>query len=706
MIPIVPKHREGNRPVGLLVRFALIASVLLAAAFFASCASKPKGPSPIPAQAGPAAFRTDASGVSPDPLLAPTDEELWILSRSISDSRPRGEESPGTGAMLARIPQEPREIPLPLEHTEVKALVSGFIATVEVTQQFQNPYDARIEAVYVFPLPHNASVNEFVMTIGERRIRGIIRERREAKRIYQEAKERGYVASLLAEERPNIFTQSVANIEPGRAIDVHIKYFHTLDFVDGWYEFVFPMVVGPRFNPPGTATGVGAVARAQRGVSGQPTEAQYLPPEERSGQDISLTLEVNAGLAIEESVCGTHSVWKEDVSPGRFVARLNSADRIPNRDFVLRYRVAGEPIKSSLLACRDERGGYFTLMLYPPRDLKDVGRQPLELVFVLDCSGSMSGRPLEQAKAAIEHALHRLESGDVYQIIRFSDHASSLGPRPLPISPENVRRGLAYLRSLESEGGTMMIEGIKAALDSPHDPERLRFVCFLTDGYIGNEKEILGEVHQRLGATRIFSLGVGSSVNRYLLDHLAKLGRGAVAYLGLNDDGAKVMDDFLERISHPALSDLRIDWGAMYVTEVFPLRLPDLFVDRPVVVTGRFTGDPAPDVRVIGTAGGRPMELTVPAQLDDAAATHKGLPAVWARMKIADLEDRMSYDANGKLPRQIKQVALDYGLMSAFTAFVAVDSTRRTKGTGAATVPVAVTVPEGVNYETTVSGEK
>ena len=248
----------------------------------------------------------------------------------------------------------------------------------------------------------------------------------------------------------------------------------------------------------------------------------------------------------------------------------------------------------------------------------------------------------------------------------------------------------------------MMIEGIKAALDFPHDPQRLRFVCFLTDGYIGNETEILGEVHKRLGSSRIFSFGVGTAVNRYLLDHMAKLGRGAVAYLGLNEDGAKVMDDFFERVSHPALTDLHIDWGGMQVAEVFPNRLPDMFVGRPVILTGRLTSNASANIRIVGNASGRPLELTVPASLVDTATRHQGLPVVWARMKIADLADRMTYEANEELPQQINQTALDYGLMSAFTAFVAVDSTQRTEGKEGATVPVAVPVPDGVKYETTV----
>jgi Ca-activated chloride channel family protein len=596
---------------------------------------------------------------------------------------------------------EGKQVPLPLKHTDVRATVSGYIGAVEVVQQFHNPYSGKIEAVYVFPLPHNAAVNEFLMVIGERRIRGIIRERKEAEQIYQEAKQQGYVASLLTEERPNVFTQSVANIEPGREIDVTIRYLHTLDYHDGWYEFVFPMVVGPRFNPPGLSDGIGAAARGQAGVSGQRTEVQYLKPGERSGHDIALHVDVDAGVVIEDFQCRTHDVTHESPSPHQLALTLQSHDTLPNRDFVLRYRVAGERIKSSLLTHRDARGGYFTLMLYPPAELANLSRQPLELVFVLDCSGSMSGVPLAQAKAAVERGLRLVRPGDSFQLINFSMSASQLGHAPLEATPENVQRGLHYLRSLNAEGGTMLIEGIKAALDFPHDPQRLRFVCFLTDGYIGNEAEILGAVHERLGAARIFSFGVGSAVNRYLLEHMAKTGRGAVAYLGTRDDGAKVMENFFERISHPGLTDVAVDWGSLQVSEVFPRAIPDLFVGRPVILTGRFQGDANGPIRVSGNVAGEPVELAVPAGPGDANATHPGLPSIWARMKIAALAAESTYAPNVELPEQIKQVALDYGLMSAFTAFVAVDSTRRTEGTEGTTVPVAVPVPEGVKYDTT-----
>ncbi len=631
----------------------------------------------------------------------PAGEELWVISRTPNAAQAGQDELPGSGALMTTVDE--KLVPMPLKHTDVHASVAGYIGTVDVTQQFYNPYSSKIEAVYVFPLPHNAAVSEFIMTIGERRIRGIIRERKEAEEIYQDAKRQGYVASLLTEERPNVFTQSVANIEPGKQIDVAIKYFHTLAYVDGWYEFVFPMVVGPRFNPPGMTNGIGAVAHGQTGLSGQSTEVSYLRPGERTGHDISLSVEIDAGMRIEEFECNTHQVSHQVFSPERLSVVLSPADAIPNRDFILRYRLAGTDVKSGLVTHRDDTGGYFSLMLIPPAELSSLRRQPLELVFVVDSSGSMSGRPISEAKAAVQRGLRLLQSGDSFQIINFSVRASKLGPKPLEATPQNIQRGLDYLRSLEGEGGTMMIEGIKAALDFPHDPQRLRFVCFLTDGYIGNETEILAAIHKRLGSSRIFSFGIGSAVNRYLLDHMAQVGRGAVAYLGPNDSAAKIMGDFFERIGHPALTDVKIDWGSLSVNEVFPQQVPDLFVGRPVILTGRFSGDTMPAVKVSGLVAGENIQVNVTGQ--DSPTTHQSLPKIWARAKIAELANQSAYRLDRGLPQQIKQVALDYGLMSAFTAFVAVDSSRLTEGNEGTTVPVAVPVPEGVKYETTVPEE-
>jgi Ca-activated chloride channel family protein len=638
----------------------------------------------------------------PAELLNVSADEIWVIAKSETQAVPADEDTPGSGAMLAKLPEEEKQIPLPLKHTDVKGQISGYIATVEVTQQFHNPYSEKIEAVYVFPLPQNAAINEFIMTIGERRIRGIIRERKEAEEIYQEARNQGYVASLLTQERPNIFTQKVANIEPGREIDVNIKYFNTLAYVDGWYEFVFPMVVGPRFNSPGCTDGVGAVARGKAGISGQKTEVQYLKLGERSGHDISLAVDIDAGVTIEEVACTSHVITKTATAPEKLTVKLNSLDSIPNKDFVLRYKVTGKTVKSALVTHRDKRGGFFTLMLYPPDNLSYLKRAPMEMIFVLDCSGSMSGKPIAKAKQAITRALKKLQPNDTFQIIRFSNNASQLGPNPVPATPENISRGLEYVENLHGSGGTMMIEGIKAALDFAHDPQRFRLVSFMTDGYIGNETEILAAIAQRLGDSRIFSFGVGSSVNRYLLDRMAKLGKGAVAYIGLDESAGQVVDLFYDRISHPALTDVTIDWGDMQVTDMYPGRIPDLFVGRPVILTGRFEGDGSTTIHVKGSVGDMTQDIAIAADLGNSAATHSGIACVWARKKIETLGTQATYDTNPDLPGEIKQVALEYGLMSAYTAFIAVDSSRKTSGDHGITVAVPVPVPDGVRYETTV----
>lgn len=634
--------------------------------------------------------------------LPSRDEELWVISKSSAATEPIGtNKTHTTGSLIGRLKN--KEIPLPLKHTDVKATISAYIASVNVTQQFHNPYDQKIEAVYVFPLPHNAAVNEFIMTIGERRIRGIIRERKEAEEIYAAAKQQGYTASLLTQERPNIFTQSVANIEPGKQVDIFIRYFHTLAYDDGWYEFVFPMVVGPRFNPPGSKDGVGSVGRGKSGTSGQSTEVSYLKPGERSGHDIAVSVDIHAGVNIEDLTCRSHALKQVKHAADRFTVSLNPNDTIPNKDLVIRYKVAGEKLKANWLSHKGEKDNYFTLMLYPPKELQSLKRHPLELVFVLDCSGSMNGRPLEQAKAAITRALQQMQPDDTFQLINFSNDARQLGNRPLPATPQNIRKGLDYLAKLNSEGGTMMIEGIKAALDFPHDAERLRFVCFLTDGYIGNENEILAEINKRLAASRIFSFGIGSSVNRFLMDSMAKAGRGTVAYLGNNESAADLMDLFMKRISHPALTDIAINWNGLQVTDVFPKRLPDLFPGRPVIITGKYQGQPHGSIALRGNVGGQKVEMRVPVRSDDSSKP--GLAAVWARHKIAALAEEAIINPSGRLVDTIKQVALDHNLMSAFTAFVAVDASRKIAGESAGTVPVSVPVPDGVSFKNAVQGK-
>lgn len=695
------------RATRILSRLMLTAACALIVFQIVACTTAKYAPSASMAGSvhGGASPASDPAGILPA-------DEIWVIAKpsgvvpvAAAANANAGQDAladVGSGAMVTKLPGQNQFVPMPLKHTEVNASIDAYIATVDLQQQFQNPYDSKIEAVYVFPLPQNAAVNEFIMTIGDRRIRGIIREREEAEKIYNEARSQGYVASLLTQERPNIFTQKVANIEPGKQIDVNIKYFNTLTYDDGWYEFVFPMVVGPRFNPYGSSNGIGAVGRGHAGTSGYKTEVQYLKPGEHTSHRVDLTLDINAGVGIEAVRSVNHRIQRTQLDDTRVRITIDKSDRLPNKDFVLRYQVAGERIKTNVLTHRDERGGFFTLVLYPPKNLRSLDRSPMEMIFVLDCSGSMSGEPMAQAKDAVRHALNKLEPSDTFQIIRFSSDASQFGDRPVQATPESIRKAKQYVNNLHGSGGTHMLEGIKAALDFPHEDGRLRFVSFMTDGYIGNERDIVREINNRLGDSRIFSFGVGSSPNRYLMNRMAKEGRGVAAYLSLNDDGDQVMDAFFSRVSHPALTDIEINYGGATVSDVYPRKIPDLFVGRPVIITGRFRGSFDQNIRVTGRAGGRNVNILIP--VDRMSTNNRpAIASVWARTKIADLYDQSAWDKDSSLTRQIKRTALDYQLMSQYTAFVAVDSRSRTEGSHGTRVGVAVPVPDGVRYETTVT---
>ncbi|HJR70712.1 MAG TPA: VIT and VWA domain-containing protein, partial [Gammaproteobacteria bacterium] len=580
-------------------------------------------------------------------------EELWVIATRSAATATEDDDEPGSGTMVALVvprggQAQPTEVPLPLRHTAVRAVVNGYVSAVDVTQQFENPYDEKIEAVYLFPLPEKAAVNEFVMTIGERRIRGILREKEEAQRIYEDARAQGYRASLLVQHRPNIFEQKVANIEPGKRIDVNIRYFHTLAYEDGWYSFVFPTVVGPRYNPVGSSDPVAALPRTDVSAPPAGTAVRYLRPRERSAHDLRLSVDIDAGVAIEE-LTASHDVATQRDGEARAHVQLAAGNVMPNRDFVLKFRVAGETVKSNLLTYVDPetRQGYFTLFVYPPAAPTALRRQPVEMVFVIDTSGSMSGRPLEQARAAVNAALDRLERSDKFQIMNFSTSVRQFAASPVPATGDNIARARGYLAALGGEGGTEMLSGIRAALDFARDPERQRFVTFLTDGYIGNEVEILGQVQRTIGDARIFSFGVGNSVNRYLLDGLATEGRGAAAYLGLSDSAGDIMEYYFERISRPALTNVTVDWNGFAATDVYPSRLPDLFRGRPVIVTGKFRGE-ARDVAVRGRLGAEFVAIDVGAAHD---SQQPALRSLWARLRIEDLARRQTRtgDPNGDL---------------------------------------------------------
>ena len=591
---------------------------------------------------------------------------------------------------------------LPLKKTVVSAEISGFVARVTVQQFFANPADRRIEAVYQFPLPANAAVHESVIRIGDRLVIAEIKERKAARKKYEKAKSAGKRASLLEQERPNIITQSVANIGPGEEIVVAIRYVQELAYDDELYTFTFPMTIGHRFVPgnptgrsgPGYSNDTDIVPDASR------VTPPILPPELRSGRDIELTMSIDAGFPIIDIGSPSHEVVLDwDVSEQVSVS-LDPTDRIPNKDFVLSYRTAGKGIETALLAHRTGDVGTFLLMVQPPAEMTGAEAVPKEMVFVLDCSGSMSGQPMAASKGLMKRFIAGMNPDDSFQVIRFSSSASSLSPTPLENTEANRARGLAYVDGLSGGGGTQMIEGIKAALDFEPDPDRQRMVFFLTDGYIGNETQILAAIRELVGDTRVYSLGVGSAPNRYLINEMATEGHGFSQYVGLNDDPAPAVDRFYRRLNLPVLTAVETDWGGLDVIDPLPPTIPDLFDNQPVFLVGRYRSPGSATVVLRGRRGHGFAEIPVEVELPEYQSSNPALEQLWARRKIADL---MRLQVRREIPEvreQVLALALEYHLMSKYTSFVAVE--RKLKEglhLPLETVLIPSEMPDGASYD-------
>jgi Ca-activated chloride channel family protein len=442
----------------------------------------------------------------------------------------------------------------PLKRTNVKAEISGFLSRVRVVQEFENPFKDKIEAVYTFPLPQAAAVDDMTMHVGDRTVRGRILRREEAQAVYDMAKSNGQVASLLDQERPNIFTQSVANIMPGERVTVEISYVETLKYEDGAYEFSFPMVVGPRYisgNP------IGQKGAGTKPDTDQVPDASRITPPVmtqgvRAGHDISIEVQLDAGVRIDGITSKSHEIDVDRKSASSALVRLKNQGEIPNKDFILRYDVAGKRMEDAVLAHRSERGGFFTMILQPPERVTAKDVTPKELVFVLDTSGSMDGFPIEKAKETMKLAMDGLYPQDTFNLITFAGDTHVLFEHPVPATPQNLRKAQAFLASRTGNGGTEMMKAIRAALEPSDAQDHVRIVCFMTDGYVGSDMEIIGEVQKHPNA-RVFAFGIGSSVNRYLLDKMAEEGRGEVEYVSLNDDGSLAARRFHERVRNPLL---------------------------------------------------------------------------------------------------------------------------------------------------------
>lgn len=595
-----------------------------------------------------------------------------------------------TQGSLQALNKAGKEIGLcPLKHTAVKAQISGFLARVNVKQEFENNFKEKIEAVYTFPLPQNAAVDDMTMHVGTRTVRGKILRREEARIVYERAKEQGNVASLLDQERPNIFTQSVANIMPGEKITVEISYVETLKYDEGFYEFVFPMVVGPRYMPENMSQ-----SRDASRIPSQP------PPKGlRAGHDVSIEVNVDAGVPVESFISTSHQIEKTNLSASNSIIKLKNESVIPNKDFILRYDVAGKKINDAVLAHRDDKGGFFTLILQPPDRVTFEDVMPKELVFVLDTSGSMEGFPIEKAKECMRLALDNLYPQDTFNLITFAGDTKILFDKPVSATPENLRKAKTFLASSSGSGGTEMMKAIKAALEPSDSQNHIRIVCFMTDGYVGNDMEIISEI-QRHANARVFSFGIGNGVNRFLLDKMAEEGRGEAEYVSLQDDGSAAAKRFHERVRNPLLTDIKIDWNGLPVADVYPERISDLFSAKPVILYGRYTAPASGTIRLKGMMSGREVVREIPVNLPESNNQNNVLATLWARTRIDDLM-RQDYagiqndNPDCNIYEMITQLGLEFRLMTQFTSFVAVEEMTITEGGVPRRIDVPIELPEG-----------
>ena len=598
----------------------------------------------------------------------------------------------GSGALDAFAPDGRPLGACPLEHTDVHATVSGFVARVVVTQTFRSTFPDPVEAVYTFPLSERGAVDAMTMRVGDRTIEGQIRRRDDARREYEQAKAAGKTASLLDEERPNVFTQRVANLMPGATVEIRIAYVEPLDFEAGTFALVVPTVVGPRFSPPGT--------RDADAVT-PPVTAQGT----RTGHDLSITVDVDAAVPIRDVASPLHAIDVTRAAPERVRVALRDQREIPNRDFVLRWTVSSDTLQSGYLTHRPDAGdGYASLVLLPPERVLADAVAPKEMVFVVDRSGSQSGAPLDKAKEAMRWALDHMNPNDTFQVVDFGSTSNVLFATPQPASPEMRQRARQYIDALEANGGTMMAEAIERVCAMPADANRLRIVTFMTDGYVGNDLEVLGLVQKLRARSRWFPFGTGNAVNRFLIDGMARLGGGEAEYVLLSSSGDDAARRFHERIASPVLTDVRVEWQGLDVVDVLPLAHADVWAERPLVIHARYRSAGTGQVVLTGFRQGRPYRQVLPVTLPEREQENDAIASMWARAKVEALTTQdLAAMQSGTFPKpleeQIVRVALAHRLLTPFTSFVAVEEHVVNEGGTTRTVRVPVEMPDGVRYE-------
>jgi len=549
---------------------------------------------------------------------------------------------------------------LPLKGTNVDVAVSGVIADVKVGQTYKNEGARPINATYVFPASTRAAVYSMRMKIGDEIIYAKIKEREAAKKDFEKAKKEGKSASLLEEHRPNVFSMSLANIMPNDQIEIELRYTELLIPTDGEYEFVYPTVVGPRYPSAG--------AKDDSFV-----KTPYLHEGVNGSSTLHISTSISAGMPIRELTCLSHQIAPEWRSASVAELTLDEADAFQaNRDYVLHYRLSGDQMTSGLLLFKGEKENFFLYMAQPPERVTEAEIPPREYIFVVDVSGSMSGFPINTAKNLLGDLIGHLRPTDYFDVVLFSGDSTTLSTEPLAANQENVSRAFDLLDRQRGAGGTELLPALQEAMKIPHRQKAARSIVVVTDGYISGESDLFEYIKENRGGANIFSFGIGSSVNRYLIDGVAKAGLGEPFVVADQSQASATADKFREYIQSPLLTNVEIRSHGFETYDVQPGRFSDLLAKRPVILFGKWKGNPTGTLELTGTNGQGEYSNSIDVSAVQPDENNRALRYLWARSNIAELSDFGSDNVSDEKVKAITELGLEYNLLTKYTSFIAV----------------------------------
>lgn len=580
---------------------------------------------------------------------------------------------------------------LPLKTTTVDVTIAGVIANVQIQQTYRNEGKRAIEAKYLFPGSTKAAIYALTLHVGERTIEAKIKEKQQAQAEYAQAKQEGKSAALLEQERPNVFQMNVANILPGDEIKVDLRYTELLVPTDNIYQFVFPTVVGPRYPSPKNS----ATHPPEKWVANP-----YLQQGTKSSTNFNFSMVINAGMPIQDISSPSHQVDVKFTSAEHANLTLaNTGTNENNQDVIINYRLAGAKIQSGLILYtgKSDQEKFFLAMVEPPIAVPPEIIPAREYVFVLDVSGSMSGFPLNTAKTLISNLISKLKPSDMFNVVVFSDSSHFFSEQFILANTSNVQRAITFITQQSGGGGTELLPALKQALAIPTNNETSRSLVIITDGYLSGETQVFDLIRSNLGTANAFAFGIGSSVNRFLIEGIANVGKGEPFVVTDYNHADAEAERFRNYISTPILTNIHFKFNGIEVYDVQPNALPDLLAQRPLIITGKWKGTQAGSLAITGTNGAGEFTQVFDFKQIDPGADNIALRYLWARKHIADLVDYQNVSNNSARVATITALGLKYNLVTDYTSFVAVDDVIRNTNVKDQTVVVQpLPLPAGV----------